>query len=95
MYQILLDPLAVLRLHATLGRHVDVAADDLFKAQVDSGEIEQVERTPHVDEHVDVAVRPGLVAGDRAEQRDRCHAHRVEFSAMLGQQLDGLTPSHR
>src|SRR5687767_13014599 len=57
--------------------------------------VERTEGVAYVDDDVDVAVRAGLVAGDRAEQGERRHAHPFELGPVLPQQPERLVSPHR
>ena len=87
-----------------LGRdEVNWAAEDLLDALLDGEESEETHGADDLDQEVDVAVRPGLAASDRAEEgqgaaptlrasgwagdEDGCAGPRAELLEMLG--IDG------
>ena len=62
------DPVAELTLDGAGHHEVHLAPEELLQAQLQADEVEQPDRSAvELDEEVDVALRPGVVAGHRTE----------------------------
>ena len=63
---------------------IDTLPHNLLEPDLNPSEIEEAQGMVELDQDVDVAVRSGFVARDRAEQRELRCTHRRQLVTMLG-----------
>ena len=68
------DAVSVLRSDHAGRRQVDAAAEEPLKLVLDAGEAKVADWSVELGDEVNIAVGPGLVAGDRAEDEERADA---------------------
>ena len=78
----------------TLGGNVNAPAEEFLKKENQPDVPPERCATLEFNEHVNVAVRPRLVARYRAEERERLHTERVDLGSVGPQQLDDLVSTH-
>jgi hypothetical protein len=90
------DVLAQLMPKATHSDEVDLGAERLLESllKIEDAKVAQPSARQVVDEHVEVAVVAGLVAGEGSEHGRLADAHRRELPPMRGEHAKSIVPFH-
>ena len=78
------DGVLQLRPESTAGHEIDAAPEHRLELLLDVEEAEEADGPIELDEQIDVAVRPGSVARDRAKEGERPDPDRSQFLLMFG-----------
>src|SRR6266545_6863670 len=73
---------------------IDATSEHRFEMLLQAHEREQSNRSFELDQYIDIACRPGRVAGDGAKDRQRADAEVKQFSAVIANRFERLVSLH-
>jgi hypothetical protein len=88
------DPVTEFRADHSRRGQVDAAAKETLELVLDPGKTEVADRVVELGDEVDVAVGPGMIARDGAEDEERVDTEPAKVVPVGSEELDGIGTAH-